>query len=206
MLIFVSCFNQLVKRMSLFFCVSSCILVGSPSTNDIFSSDNSPFWLTVQLGPLTQESNSHKVSRSVERIVFHHNYEGHMAEHNVIALIKLISPVEFTDFIRPVCLAASDSVFNHGTDSRVTVWAPAGEDGSSNRTFKQLYSRLCLHVVSFICLFFFPVENSWSFKLEGAAVTVVGNRHCACMFVKGLVGESTICSRFSNEGDTHQVL
>ncbi|XP_038594587.1 testisin-like [Micropterus salmoides] len=42
--------------------------------------------------------------------------------NNDIALLKLSSPVTFTDYIRPVCLAADGSVFNNGTICWVTGW------------------------------------------------------------------------------------
>ncbi|XP_054877318.1 serine protease 27-like [Poeciliopsis prolifica] len=39
---------------------------------------------------------------------------------NDICLVKLSAPVNFTDYIRPVCLAAENSTFHNGTSSWVT--------------------------------------------------------------------------------------
>lgn len=91
-----------------------------------------PAGLTVYLGRQAQQSsNPNEVSRSVIQIVLHPNYDTQTFD-NDIALLKLSSPVQFTDFIRPVCLAASGSVFNNGTDSWVTGWGTIGEGGKSS--------------------------------------------------------------------------
>ena len=68
------------------------------------------------------------VSIDVAQIVLHPNYDSDSSD-NDIALLKLASPVTFTDYIRPVCLAASDSAFNNGTDSWVTGWGRINEGG-----------------------------------------------------------------------------
>ncbi|GLD57420.1 uncharacterized protein AKAME5_000964700 [Lates japonicus] len=74
-----------------------------------------------------QGNNPYEVSRTVARIILHPNYDS-ITNNNDIALLKLSSPVTFTDYIRPVCLAAGGSVFNNGTDSWVTGWG-AGDSG-----------------------------------------------------------------------------
>ncbi|XP_038592631.1 prostasin-like isoform X1 [Micropterus salmoides] len=56
-------------------------------------------------------------SWTVSQIVKHPNYDKETF-NNDIALLKLSSPVTFTDYIRPVCLAADGSAFNIGT----TCW------------------------------------------------------------------------------------
>lgn len=77
-----------------------------------------------------QGQNPNEVSRSVAEIVLHPDYDSFSSD-NDIALLRLSSPVTFTDYIRPVCLAASDSVFNNGTDSWVTGWGAVQEGGES---------------------------------------------------------------------------
>ena len=87
--------------------------------------------LQVSLGCQNlQGTNPNEESRSVARIILHPNYDSD-SSNNDIALLRLSSPVEFTDYIRPVCLAASDSVFNKGTDSWVTGWGSVKEGGES---------------------------------------------------------------------------
>ncbi|KAM9346340.1 serine protease 1-like isoform 2-T3 [Symphorus nematophorus] len=80
------------------------------------------FGLTVYLGRDTQLFlNPNEEARSVSRIIRHPDYND-VPNNNDIALLQLSSPVEFTDYIRPVCLAAAGSVFNAGTSTWVTGW------------------------------------------------------------------------------------
>uniref|UniRef100_A0A3B3DTV4 Si:dkey-32n7.7 n=1 Tax=Oryzias melastigma TaxID=30732 RepID=A0A3B3DTV4_ORYME len=65
--------------------------------------------------------NPNKVSRRVAAKIVHPDFGGRTLD-NDIALLRLSSPVTFTHYIRPVCLAASGSVFNNGTGSWVTGW------------------------------------------------------------------------------------
>ena len=83
----------------------------------------------ISLGRQNLEGeNPNEVSRDVAQIILHPNYDSDSSD-NDIALLKLSSPVSFTDYIRPVCLAASGSVFNNGTDSWVTGWGRIQEGG-----------------------------------------------------------------------------
>ncbi|KAK7919665.1 hypothetical protein WMY93_010949 [Mugilogobius chulae] len=66
---------------------------------------------------------------------------------------RLSSAVTFTDYIRPVCLAATDSVFNSGTDSWVTGWGAIREGEP------------------------LPFPET----LQEVEVPVVGNRQCNCL-------------------------
>lgn len=87
--------------------------------------------LKVSLGRQNlQGTNPNEESRSVATIILHPNYDSD-SSNNDIALLRLSSPVKFSDYIRPVCLSASDSVFNSGTDSWVTGWGNVKEGGES---------------------------------------------------------------------------
>uniref|UniRef100_A0A673IWH7 Transmembrane protease serine 9-like n=1 Tax=Sinocyclocheilus rhinocerous TaxID=307959 RepID=A0A673IWH7_9TELE len=67
--------------------------------------------LTVYLGRRTQEGvNTNEQSRSVSEIITHPGYIS-STNDNDVALLHLSSPVTFTDYIRPVCLASSNSTF-----------------------------------------------------------------------------------------------
>uniref|UniRef100_A0A8C7V9M2 Peptidase S1 domain-containing protein n=1 Tax=Oncorhynchus mykiss TaxID=8022 RepID=A0A8C7V9M2_ONCMY len=68
------------------------------------------------------------MSTTVDEIILHPAYNG-STHDNDIALLRLSSPVNFTDYIFPICLAASDSVFHQGTESWVTGWGNANEGG-----------------------------------------------------------------------------
>ncbi|XP_048017521.1 chymotrypsinogen A-like [Megalobrama amblycephala] len=76
----------------------------------------------MYLGRLKQSgSNPHEIIRTASRIIRHPNYNS-STFNNDIALIQLSSSVTFSDYIKPVCLAAAGSVFSAGTDSWVTGW------------------------------------------------------------------------------------
>uniref|UniRef100_A0A3Q3M6F4 Peptidase S1 domain-containing protein n=1 Tax=Mastacembelus armatus TaxID=205130 RepID=A0A3Q3M6F4_9TELE len=131
-----------------------------------FSSTSTNRW-QVFLGRQNQEGkNPNEVSRTVDRIILYPSYESN-TDNNDIALLRLSSPVQFTDYIRPVCLAASGSVFNNGTVSWVTGWG------------------LC-------SLFSVPLPPPQT--LQEVEVPVVGNRQCNCLLGVGRVTDNMICA------------
>ncbi|XP_043098616.1 serine protease 27-like [Puntigrus tetrazona] len=78
--------------------------------------------LRVYLGRRTQQGvNVNEISRTVRTIVVHSAYNS-ATNDNDIALLRLSSTVTFNDYIRPVCLAAQNSVFISGTSSWITGW------------------------------------------------------------------------------------
>ncbi|XP_063066929.1 transmembrane protease serine 9-like [Engraulis encrasicolus] len=82
----------------------------------------STFDLTVYLGLQSQEgSNSNRQIRFVARIEKHPDYNA-TSRDNDIALVLLSAALTFSDYIRPVCLAANGSVFHNATESWVTGW------------------------------------------------------------------------------------
>ncbi|XP_031416642.1 serine protease 33-like [Clupea harengus] len=110
--------------------------------------------LVVYLGRQNQEgSNSNEVSRTVSRIIRHPNYNS-VTFDNDIALLQLSSSVTFTNFIRPICLAAAGSTFNRGTTSWVTGWGTIREGVS------------------------LPSPQT----LQEVDVPVTGNRNCFCKY------------------------
>uniref|UniRef100_A0A667XE49 Peptidase S1 domain-containing protein n=1 Tax=Myripristis murdjan TaxID=586833 RepID=A0A667XE49_9TELE len=121
---------------------------------------------TVALGRQNQEGNNpNEVLRNVTRILVHPNYDSDTSD-NDIALLRLSSPVKFTDYIRPVCLAASDSVFNNGTDSWVTGWGRIQEG--------------------------VPLPSPQT--LQEVEVPVLGNRQCNCLNGVGTITNNMICA------------
>uniref|UniRef100_A0A673KFM6 Zgc:112038 n=1 Tax=Sinocyclocheilus rhinocerous TaxID=307959 RepID=A0A673KFM6_9TELE len=66
-------------------------------------------------------SNPNEISRIVTRLITHPSYST-TTKNNDIALLQLSSSVTFTDYIKPVCLAAAGSVFGGGTKSWITGW------------------------------------------------------------------------------------
>uniref|UniRef100_A0A3Q2P7M0 Peptidase S1 domain-containing protein n=1 Tax=Fundulus heteroclitus TaxID=8078 RepID=A0A3Q2P7M0_FUNHE len=77
-------------------------------------------------------SNPNEVVRTVSRIISHPDY--YFGPDNDIAILKLFTPVNFTSYISPVCLAASNSTFYSGVKSWVTGWGETGYYGELKRT------------------------------------------------------------------------
>ncbi|XP_041830805.1 testisin-like [Melanotaenia boesemani] len=121
--------------------------------------------LQVSLGIQNlQGENPNEVSRGVATIITHPDYDNSF--NNDIALLQLSSPVEFTDYIRPVCVAASGSVFNNGTESWVTGWGKIKEEVS------------------------LPSPET----LQEVKVPVIGNRQCNCLYGVGTITDNMICA------------
>uniref|UniRef100_A0A8C7IEX2 Peptidase S1 domain-containing protein n=1 Tax=Oncorhynchus kisutch TaxID=8019 RepID=A0A8C7IEX2_ONCKI len=98
-------------------------------------------------------------------IVLHPVYDSDTND-NDIALLRLTSPVNFTNYIRPVCLAASDSFYHNGTDSWVTGWGKINEGK------------------------FLPSPQA----LQEVEVPVLGNRQCNCLNRVGSVTDNMLCA------------
>ncbi|XP_034566458.1 transmembrane protease serine 9 [Notolabrus celidotus] len=119
----------------------------------------------VSLGLQSLEgSNPNAVTRTVSQIIIHPDYNTTTLE-NDISLLKLSSPVNFNDFILPVCLAESGSSFFDGTNSWVTGWGNI---------------RVNVPLP--------PPKN-----LMEVEVPIVGNKRCNCK-VGGTITENMICA------------
>ncbi|KAL0199045.1 hypothetical protein M9458_007585, partial [Cirrhinus mrigala] len=76
----------------------------------------------MYFGRLSQSgTNPYETSRTASQIIKHPLFD-YPNPDNDIALVKLSSSVTFSDYIKPVCLAAAGSVFAAGTESWVTGW------------------------------------------------------------------------------------
>ncbi|XP_031417408.1 serine protease 27-like [Clupea harengus] len=94
-----------------------------------FSSADTSGW-TIRLGRQSMYGqNPNEMSTTVAEIILHPKYDASTNE-NDMALLRLSSAVSFTNYIRPVCLAASGSIFHQGTDSWVTGWGNIREGES----------------------------------------------------------------------------
>ncbi|XP_063076982.1 serine protease 27-like [Engraulis encrasicolus] len=86
-----------------------------------FSSTNTSLHM-VYLGRQTQlDNNPNEVNRTIAEIIPHPDYTADNVD-NDICLLRLSSPVTFTNYIRPVCLAASGSNYSAGTNVWNTGW------------------------------------------------------------------------------------
>ncbi|XP_070973624.1 serine protease 33-like [Oncorhynchus clarkii lewisi] len=126
----------------------------------------------VYVGRLSQQgSNPNEVTRTVTQIILHPNYTRSTSD-NDMCLLKLSSAVTFTNFIRPVCLAAPGSSFHAGATSWVTGWGSI----SSGVTL--------------------PSPQT----LQEVDVPVVGNRQCNCNYGVGSITDNMICAGLSAGG------
>ncbi|XDV13925.1 hypothetical protein PO909_002223 [Leuciscus waleckii] len=122
--------------------------------------------LIVYLGRQTQEgTNADEVSIGVSSIIKHPNYVS-STNDNDITLLQLASPVKFTDFISPICLASSNSVFFTQTSSWVTGWGA-------------IHSGTPL-----------PLPQT----LQEVDVPIVGNRQCKCLYSVSTITDNMICA------------
>ncbi|XP_057701184.1 serine protease 33-like [Corythoichthys intestinalis] len=84
-----------------------------------------PSDLTILLGYQSLElANPNGVNRTGIELILHEDYNN-PTNDNDIALLR-IAPVSYTDFIRPVCLAAPDTSVGAGTDVWITGWGTIG--------------------------------------------------------------------------------
>ncbi|XP_024271710.1 transmembrane protease serine 9 [Oncorhynchus tshawytscha] len=133
-----------------------------------FSTSN----LLVYLGRLSQQgSKPNEVTRTVTQIILHPNYTSSTSD-NDMCLLKLSSAVTFTNFIRPVCLAAPGSSFHAGATSWVTGWGSISSGVS------------------------LPSPQT----LQEVDVPVVGNRQCNCNYGIGSITDNMICAGLSAGG------
>ncbi|XP_047427050.1 transmembrane protease serine 9 [Mugil cephalus] len=128
--------------------------------------------LVVYLGRQSQEgSNPNEVSQTVTQIINHPSYNS-ITNDNDITLLQLSSPVTFTNYISPVCLAATDSTFFAGVNSWVTGW---GDIGSG-----------------------VPLPSPQN--LMEVDVPIVGNRQCNCDYGVGSITDNMLCAGLREGG------
>uniref|UniRef100_A0A3Q2PQC6 Peptidase S1 domain-containing protein n=1 Tax=Fundulus heteroclitus TaxID=8078 RepID=A0A3Q2PQC6_FUNHE len=75
--------------------------------------------------------------QSMSQIIIHPDYNPGTS-NNDIALLKLSQPVNFTSYISPVCLAASNSTFSSGVNTWITGWGNIGTPLPSPQNLMEL--------------------------------------------------------------------
>ncbi|XP_049419710.1 chymotrypsin-like protease CTRL-1 [Epinephelus fuscoguttatus] len=130
---------------------------------------------TLYFGRETQSGpNVNEVNSTISQIIVHPDYNN-LLLNNDIALMKLSSPLNFTDYIRPVCLASNSSQFHNSTPCWATGWGRLGADA--------------------------PFEVSDS--LQEVEVPLMGENQCSCLFLPvPLVNitDAMICAGKQNKG------
>ncbi len=99
-----------------------------------FRSSDTGLNYTVYLGRESQNmsvSHPHEVSRGIRSIIPHPEFNPSQFV-NDIALLRLDEPVNFTNYIIPICLAANDSAFHKGTTCWATGCGETGYEGNDH--------------------------------------------------------------------------
>uniref|UniRef100_A0A669D2F3 Zgc:123217 n=1 Tax=Oreochromis niloticus TaxID=8128 RepID=A0A669D2F3_ORENI len=134
---------------------------------------------TLYFGRETQAGpNTHEVKRSVSQVIVHPNYNNSYL-NNDIALMKLSSPVSFTDYIRPICLASSSSQFYNSTSCWATGWVDSFHSLSFTETL--------------------PANA----PLQEVQIPVIGNKQCSCDYIPekdAKITQQMICAGQQNKG------
>ncbi|CAM4722783.1 unnamed protein product [Leuciscus chuanchicus] len=82
-------------------------------------------------------SNPYETYRTASRVIKHPDYNS-LKFSNDIALVQLSSSVNFSDIIKPVCLAAAGSVFAGGAESWVTGWGTLQPGGKNHDILQEV--------------------------------------------------------------------
>ncbi|ERE67588.1 testisin-like protein [Cricetulus griseus] len=98
-----------------------------------FQKDSDPYDWSVQFGELTAQPSlwnlqAYSNRYQIEDIFMSPKYKASYPHD--IALLKLSSPVNYNNYIQPICLMNSTSKFENRTDCWVTGWGDIGEDQS----------------------------------------------------------------------------
>ncbi|XP_072559070.1 transmembrane protease serine 9-like isoform X3 [Paramormyrops kingsleyae] len=129
------------------------------------TSTNTNGW-SIYLGLQDQSSSiSNEQVRTPSLIIIHPQYNS-FPHDNDLALLKLSSNVNFTDYIQPVCLAASNSTFYTGTETWVTGWGNVRPG----------------------------VSLSSPGILQEVQVPIVGNNKCNCLYGQGTITANMMCA------------
>nr|CBN81369.1 Polyserase-2 [Dicentrarchus labrax] len=128
---------------------------------------------TLYLGRQSQSgSNVNEVKRKVSQIIVHPDYNNTLF-NNDIALMKLSSPVKFTDYIKPICLANNSSQFHNSTPCWATGWGKLGKEDPSPDL------------------------------LQEVPIPVIGQKQCSCNYVsvsEANITDEMICAGQENKG------
>ncbi|MEQ2188303.1 hypothetical protein GOODEAATRI_013566, partial [Goodea atripinnis] len=85
-----------------------------------------PWQVDIQLNGVNQQESMHYVNR----IVIPSGYQD-SSKGKDIALLQLSTPVVWSDYVQPVCLPESGTLFPAGMNCYVTGWGNIREDGKA---------------------------------------------------------------------------
>lgn len=104
------------------------VLTASHCLHDMVKYEKNPRIIVI-LGEFDQnEKTENERNMNVKRIILHKNYSHATLDYDV-ALLQLEFPIEYTDFIKPICLPRKDVDFIPGEYCFVTGFGLTEEDG-----------------------------------------------------------------------------
>ncbi|KAE8621341.1 hypothetical protein XENTR_v10004777 [Xenopus tropicalis] len=92
-----------------------------------------PEWWRVQVGQVSQASESAQTAVPVQKIIYHSKYRSSTMA-NDIALIRLASPFTFNGSIQPICLPNYREDFPEGKICWISGWGATEEGGDTSQT------------------------------------------------------------------------
>jgi len=105
----------------------------------VYGSTNSPGNFKIKAGVFDETQNSETGEQvvAIEQIILHPQYNSQTTSHD-IALLKLKTPLTFSNHIQPVCLAQNDDLLTAGTLVTVTGWGTTSSGGSISKQLRQV--------------------------------------------------------------------
>ncbi|KAG7282768.1 hypothetical protein CRUP_029976 [Coryphaenoides rupestris] len=146
---------------------ANCIQLNSPSAYKVF------IGRTTQNGP-----NLNEVVRDVSQIIIHPNFTSNSnVQNNDVALLQLSAPVEYTTFIRPICLASKLSTFSNAS-CYMTGW---GKLSMTDPTISNVLHEVLVPLVD---------RGQCQSQFQGLGVVISSAMICAGELGKGICQNS----------------
>uniref|UniRef100_A0A8C4VGJ3 Peptidase S1 domain-containing protein n=1 Tax=Gopherus evgoodei TaxID=1825980 RepID=A0A8C4VGJ3_9SAUR len=101
---------------------------------------SSPSYWSVYAGILKQTETHYRSGSRVQKIISHPNYDSD-SKNNDVALMKLQTPLSFTDTVAPVCLPNPGMMFQPDQQCWISGWGAEYEGDVLNAVMVRLIER-----------------------------------------------------------------
>ncbi|XP_023207560.1 suppressor of tumorigenicity 14 protein-like [Xiphophorus maculatus] len=147
------------------------------------------------------------VKRKLKQIIPHPNYNPNTFD-NDIALMELDTPIEYSDYIQPICLPTADYKIPAGQNVWITGWGATREGGTAAKTLQKASVRIinhneCNKLMSFrltsrmLCA---GVLTGGVDACQGDSGGPLSSPEGECMFLAGVVSWGDGCARRNKPG------